>query len=126
MGVTGPMKRTDKGELSVAAQDLQVCSLMLAQFLYRSPSQQCLVTPDLHYVCTPLHIQFNVIVKAYFPVFLSGPIIGHLCCLFCIGSMSGFLLQRTLCGMQILTKSLLPLPDKYYGLSDVELRHRQR
>ncbi|KAA6417056.1 MAG: lysyl-tRNA synthetase [Trebouxia sp. A1-2] len=49
VGVTGPMKRTDKGELSVAAQDLQ-----------------------------------------------------------------------------ILTKSLLPLPDKYYGLSDVELRHRQR
>ena len=28
--------------------------------------------------------------------------------------------------MQILTKSLLPLPDKYYGLADVELRHRQR
>ena len=28
--------------------------------------------------------------------------------------------------LQILTKSLLPLPDKYYGLSDVELRHRQR
>ncbi len=37
-----------------------------------------------------------------------------------------FLLQQTLRGMQILTKSLLPLPDKYYGLSDVELRHRQR
>lgn len=49
VGVTGPMKRTDKGELSVVAQDLQ-----------------------------------------------------------------------------ILTKSLLPLPDKYYGLADVELRHRQR
>lgn len=28
--------------------------------------------------------------------------------------------------LQILTKSLLPLPDKYYGLADVELRHRQR
>lgn len=49
VGVSGPMKRTEKGELSVAVQDLQ-----------------------------------------------------------------------------ILTKSLLPLPDKYYGLSDVELRHRQR
>ena len=73
MGVTGPMKRTDKGELSVAAQDLQVCSLMLAQFLYPTPLQQCLVTPDLHYVCTPLHTPSNVILKAYFPDFLSGP-----------------------------------------------------
>lgn len=25
VGVTGPMKRTDKGELSIIAEDLQVC-----------------------------------------------------------------------------------------------------
>ena len=25
VGVTGPMKRTDKGELSIVAEDLQVC-----------------------------------------------------------------------------------------------------
>ena len=84
MGVTGPMKRTDKGELSVAAQDLQVCSLMLAQYLYQSPSQQCLVTSDLHYVCTPLYILSSIILMTYFPGFLSGPMIMHLCCLFCI------------------------------------------
>ncbi|EFJ46418.1 hypothetical protein VOLCADRAFT_62618, partial [Volvox carteri f. nagariensis] len=29
-------------------------------------------------------------------------------------------------GMQVLTKSLLPLPDKWHGLSDVEKRYRQR
>ncbi|MBP1967254.1 lysine--tRNA ligase [Paenibacillus aceris] len=28
--------------------------------------------------------------------------------------------------LEILTKSLLPLPDKFHGLSDVELRYRQR
>ncbi len=90
MGVTGPMKRTDKGELSVAAQDLQVCSLMLAQLLYQSLSQQCLVTPDLYHVCTPLHILSNVILKAYYSVFLSAHVIVHMCCLCCIKSKSSF------------------------------------
>ncbi|MGG1514602.1 lysine--tRNA ligase [Paenibacillus oryzisoli] len=28
--------------------------------------------------------------------------------------------------LEVLTKSLLPLPDKFHGLSDVELRYRQR
>jgi len=28
--------------------------------------------------------------------------------------------------LEVLTKSLLPLPDKYHGLKDVELRYRQR
>jgi lysyl-tRNA synthetase class 2 len=27
---------------------------------------------------------------------------------------------------EILTKSLLPLPDKYHGLTDVDKRYRQR
>ncbi len=27
---------------------------------------------------------------------------------------------------QVLTKSLLPLPDKWHGLSDVEMRYRKR
>jgi hypothetical protein len=90
VGVTGPMKRTDKGELSVAAQDLQVCSLTLAQVLCETPSQRCLVTPDLHHVRTLLHILFKVILKAYFPVFLFALMIVHLCCLFCIGSKSSF------------------------------------
>lgn len=26
----------------------------------------------------------------------------------------------------ILTKSLLPLPDKYHGLTDIDIRYRQR
>ncbi|CAI5481900.1 unnamed protein product [Closterium sp. Yama58-4] len=29
-------------------------------------------------------------------------------------------------GVQLLTKSLLPLPDKWHGLADVEIRYRQR
>ena len=29
-------------------------------------------------------------------------------------------------GLQVLTKSLLPLPDKWHGLADVEKRYRQR
>lgn len=45
----------------------------------------------------------------------------------CVLSKSDFL-EPDFCQvlLQILTKSLLPLPDKYYGLADVELRHRQR
>ncbi len=27
---------------------------------------------------------------------------------------------------QVLTKSLLPLPDKWHGLADVEMRYRKR
>lgn len=29
-------------------------------------------------------------------------------------------------GLQVLTKSLLPLPDKWHGLTDVEQRYRKR
>jgi hypothetical protein len=29
-----------------------------------------------------------------------------------------------LCALQVLTKSLLPLPDKWHGLTDVEKRYR--
>ena len=28
--------------------------------------------------------------------------------------------------VQILTKSLMPLPDKWHGLADIEKRYRQR
>jgi len=28
--------------------------------------------------------------------------------------------------LEVLTKSLLPLPDKWHGLTDVEIRYRQR
>lgn len=30
------------------------------------------------------------------------------------------------CPAQVLTKSLLPLPDKWHGLADVEQRYRKR
>lgn len=30
------------------------------------------------------------------------------------------------CCLQVLTKSLLPLPDKWHGLADVEQRYRKR
>lgn len=52
----------------------------------------------------------------------------HDCChlhhyifLFCAGELSVLVEE-----LAILTKSLLPLPDKWHGLTDIEKRYRQR
>jgi hypothetical protein len=47
----------------------------------------------------------------------------------CILDMVGFIageLSVYVKNFEILTKSLLPLPDKYHGLTDVDKRYRQR
>jgi len=40
---------------------------------------------------------------------------------FAVGELSLYMKN-----FEILTKSLLPLPDKYHGLTDVDKRYRQR
>lgn len=52
--------------------------------------------------------EFEELVDMYFILFSSGELS------VCVNSFA------------ILTKSLLPLPDKYHGLTDVEKRYRQR
>lgn len=45
--------------------------------------------------------------------------------IFCPSFSSG---ELSVCvnSFEILTKSLLPLPDKYHGLTDIDKRYRQR
>ncbi len=54
----------------------------------------------------------------------TGSLIKHSLNRFC--SRADFAACWALLGEQVLTKALLPLPDKWHGLTDVEKRYRQR
>jgi lysyl-tRNA synthetase class 2 len=97
VGVSGGVKRTDKGELSVMVAHVQASEYPGADVQLWDVARYSGRNQQHHTLCSHM-----------------------------LGSRAGngWLATFHTPDMQVLTKSLLPLPDKWHGLTDIEKRYR--